>query len=187
MFKKPAATYEKVETTLVHELPASINREIGKIIVRWSYLEYCVQKIVWLLAGVPEIVGRFAIREPRFTDRLEMIRDLAPLRGIKWSEAKFQAYLQQATAAQNRRDLLAHGLWTKYPDGTLRVIHTRGQHPKNRTQVPHRSRKVSPEALFVTVPELQMMISRIDLLITEAVSLERDIQAQFLALPDKSE
>jgi hypothetical protein len=178
MSKKPAATFEKVESTLLYEVPASISREIGRIIVRWAYFEYFIQKVVWLLVDVDQTIGSYSVREPRITDRIDMIQDLASLRSIKLKEEEwFQAYRIQADAAQSRRDLLAHGLWTSYPDGSFRVIKTRGQHPKARSQVPHRSRKVAPEALSVTVRELKWMIGMIDLLITDAVNLEKFAQS----------
>jgi hypothetical protein len=182
MSKKSGATFEKVETNAIREVPATISREIGRIIVRWSYFEHYIQGIIWLLVGVDKTIGSFSVREPRVTERIYMIRDLASLRSIKLREESwFHDYWTQVDAAQSRRDLLAHGVWANYPDGTLRVVKTRGQHPKNRAQVPHRSRKISPEALSVTLPQLRWMIGRIDLLITEAVNLEKSVQEQLRA------
>jgi hypothetical protein len=187
MPKKPAATFEKVESALIYEVPASISREIGRIIVRWAYFEYSIQQVVWLLVGVDQITGSFSVREPRVTERIDMIQDLASLRSVKLKdELWFQAYRVQADAAQSHRDLLAHGLWTSYPDGSFRVVKTRGQHPKSRKQVPHRSRKVSPEALSVTAKELRWITGIIDLLVTDAVSLKKSVQEKLEASPSKS-
>jgi hypothetical protein len=187
MSKKPAATFEKVESALLYEVPASISREIGRIIVRWAYFEHSIQQVVWLLVGVDQTIGSYSVREPRITERIDMIQDLASLRSTKLKdELWFQAYRVQADAAQSRRDLLAHGLWTSYPDGSLRVVKTRGQHPKSRKQVPHRSRKVVPEGLSVTAKDLRWMTRMIDLLITDAVNLEKSAQEQLRASPGKS-
>ena len=187
MSEKPKPTFAKVAAKAIHELPTSISRELGRSIVRWSYFEHYIQKVIWALVGVDDIIGRYAVREPRITERIDMIRELAALRSIKLkSDAWFHDYWVQADAAQSRRDLLAHGLWANYPDGTLRVIRMRGQHPKNIKQIPHRSRKISPEGQSVTVAELRFVIGRIDLLIAEAVSLEKLAEEQLRALLDKS-
>lgn len=184
MPKKP--TYQKVETNALREVPASINREIGRIIVRWAFVEFCLQKIVWRLVGVDDAVGRLAIRDPRATDRIDMIVDLAALHSIKIDKAQIREFREQVNYGQIHRDILAHGLWGKYPDGSLRVVRSTGQHPKNIKQVPHRSRRVAPSALTVTVEQLRDAIEKIDWIIKYALELEVVIKKLLEASPKKS-
>src|SRR5258708_11874622 len=76
-----AKIVERVIGNAVYELRIPFSREIGRVIVHFAYFEQCVQEMVWDAMGVSEAVGRIAIREPRITDRLEMLRDLIGLRG----------------------------------------------------------------------------------------------------------
>jgi hypothetical protein len=38
---------ERASGTAVYNLPASMTREIGRIVVHWAYFEYCVQEMNW--------------------------------------------------------------------------------------------------------------------------------------------
>lgn len=124
-----------------------MQREIGKVVIRWAHLEYLIQSFIWELAGVDERVGRLAIREPRVSDRMDLVYDLAELLGAKVDTKQGTAFKNRLNELSGKRDLIAHGIWTKTPkDKTWRVILTRGTHRPD-ADVPHRKRKISPEAL----------------------------------------
>src|SRR5262245_8794648 len=72
---------EHVSGIATYQLPTAMSREIGRIMVRWAYFEHGVQEMNWGVANLPQSVGRIAMREPRVTDRLEMLADLIRLRG----------------------------------------------------------------------------------------------------------
>ena len=86
-------TIERVSGTAKYNLPASISREIGQIIVHWAHFEHIVQEMVWQTMQVSQQVGRIAVREPRVTDRLEMLRDLVKLRNAEWNDDLFKSIL----------------------------------------------------------------------------------------------
>jgi len=120
-------------------------REIGRIIVTWSHLENMLQRAIWDLAGVDEAIGRLAVREPRVTDRITLLCDLAGLRGLKLPPDLIKTLRKALEASGLIRDLLAHGAWGYDPIDKWMVIRTRGSYeqPVNHSK----NRKIDPEAL----------------------------------------
>jgi hypothetical protein len=144
------------------DLPASLSREIGRIVVRWAYLEFVVQQIIWNLAQVTFPVGRLAVREPRLEDRIVLVRHLAELRGINLPEKPVATLQTNSRTLARERDILAHGYWF-FEDGQWRVVLTRGKWPDND---PHPSSKsIVPEALVVTTEDLRKISEAIEVTI----------------------
>jgi hypothetical protein len=73
------------ELPITLKLPSFLLRDIGRIITHHSVLEWKLSRIVYTLLGIDPVAGRIAVREPRTTDRLEMIVDLLKLKGISVS------------------------------------------------------------------------------------------------------
>jgi hypothetical protein len=71
------------ELPITLELPASLQREIGKVVTRHAVLELKLSRIVYTLLGIDAVSGRISVREPRTTDRLDMIADLLKINKIK--------------------------------------------------------------------------------------------------------
>jgi hypothetical protein len=69
------------ELPITLKLPSFLLRDIGRIITHHSVLESKLSRIVYTLLGIDPV----AVREPRTTDRLEMIVDLLKLKGISVS------------------------------------------------------------------------------------------------------
>lgn len=59
-----------------YDIPAALAREIGRFLVTWAYFEHYVQVVIWNTLRITAEEGRIAVREPRITDRLDMICDL---------------------------------------------------------------------------------------------------------------
>src|SRR4051812_48071742 len=59
------------------DLPASMLRDIGRLIVRYAYIEQGLQAIIYKLVDVEPGIGRLAVREPgRLIDRFDLAIDL---------------------------------------------------------------------------------------------------------------
>ena len=58
------------------DVPAMMLREIGRVVVAYANLEYLLSEVIYLLLDVDPKRGRLAVREPRATDRLDVIQDL---------------------------------------------------------------------------------------------------------------
>lgn len=166
-----------------YDIPGDLSREIGNVLVRWAYLEHCLQTTIWNLAQVIQPIGRLAIREPRVEDRVRLIRDLAELRGIEIDQQATNAISSSARKNVTHRDTLAHGHWV-YDDetNTWLVILTRGKWSDDEPH--HRSRSVVPEALIVTVPALQGISTEIEKIIKLAELLSQQVENQLAPPPE---
>lgn len=162
-------------TPTLYDLPPSINRELGRIIVRCSYLEFYLQSIIWRLLQITVPMGRIATRMPRAEDRVDMIRDLAIVRKITLDENKLATLKKNIRGIWERRDTLAHGVWTKAPDNRWLVIKQAGNWPEHLA-TPVRSRRIMPEALTVNVDALRTITEGLDNTIESARKLSDLIQ-----------
>jgi hypothetical protein len=177
--------YPHIEHVATYELPPEFNQEIGAAMVRWGYYERSIQRIIWLLVGGGETIGRYAVREPRITERIEMIGDLAAMRSLTFDRKRLNNIVKLADWALRTRDLAAHGIWGKSPDGTWIVENTRGQHAKD-DDVPHRSRRSFPGAVIMNITELQRLTKTIEKLIADAKALEMAVQNALQPSPENS-
>jgi hypothetical protein len=108
------------------DLPATIAREIGRIIVRWAYLETIVQQIIWNLTQVAFPIGRLAVREPRLEDRITLLRNLAEVRGIDLPDKPISTLQTNCRNLARKRDILAHGHWF-FEEGQWHVVLSRAK------------------------------------------------------------
>jgi hypothetical protein len=151
---------DPVKGTARADLPASLAREIGRIIVHWSNFEYFVQSMVWQTIQVSEQVGRLAVRDARIADRLEMLRDLIKLRNGTWDDALFKSILERAKVVDAKRNLLAHGIWDVHAGSLLEgdvwyVQVARGSWPKNVKELIEGSKKINPEMMPIRLSNLR--------------------------------
>src|SRR5665811_1799988 len=68
---------------LTSDLPPSILREIGKICVAYSRIEWLLNKTIYDVLKVSSAEGRLAVRDPAPDQRVELIEDLMKLNNIK--------------------------------------------------------------------------------------------------------
>jgi len=161
------------QNPICDDIPASLAREVGRIIVKWASFENRLQMLIWDLIGVDHSVGRIAIREPRIDDRLMMFHQLTVLKGAKPNEAVFKQVVTSAKAVERLRDLLAHSPWVKRGK-EFRVISYKGNLPDQT--IKHRSRRISPEGMSVSVEGLQKIVTTIDGLIAFTRASRRDLE-----------
>jgi hypothetical protein len=153
---------ERVRGTARGDLPATLTREIGRIVVHWANFEYeyFVQTMVWQAMQVNEQVGRLAVREARVADRLELLRDLIQLRNGSWDEPLFKSILERAKIFDAKRNLLAHGIWDVHAGSVLEgdvwyVQVARGSWPKSLKDAIEGSKKINPEMVPMKVSDLR--------------------------------
>jgi hypothetical protein len=169
-----ARIIEHISGTAVYELRMPFSREIGRIIVHFAYVEQIVQEMAWGAMEISQPVGRVAVREPRITERLEMVRDLIGLRGGSWNEALYKSIHARASLLAAKRHLLAHGLWFYHrAKDEWHVQLTRGSWPKSEAELVAGSRKITPESVHITLEELRSVTSQISALISDVKELRR--------------
>jgi hypothetical protein len=150
-----------------YRLPAPISREIGRIVVHWAHFEDLVQYLNRQMVGLSDSQARIALREPRVTDRLEMLHELIKLKPSgQWDDELYRSILSRARLLTAKRDMLSHGVWGKRPDGWY-VQMTRGSWPKNLRELVQGSRKINPQMVPVTVDTLRETTEAIATLIDD--------------------
>lgn len=165
----------------VVDLPAPICREIGRVMVRWAHLEHAVQLIILNLMQVTLPYGRLAVREPRLEDRIQLLKNLADLRGIEIPSGPLSTLQKNSRDLARDRDTIAHGIWTNR-DGHYYVILSRGKWSDEN--VPHASRSAIPEALKVDVPSLRSITAGIDATTRLAMLLSQLVQQKLTPPPE---
>lgn len=164
------------------DLPPSLSREIGRLVVRWAHLEHTTQRIIWLLLKVSYPFGRIAVREPRIEDRLRMILSLAELRGMDLDTPAFRGLMSEVRLLAKERHTIAHGIWTNV-DGQWSVLLTRGSWADDGPHPP--SKNVVPEASPMSQETVASLVKRV--VAAEAVVNEiGDLVQQRLSRPPES-
>src|ERR1700719_2600519 len=116
---------ERIKNIARYDISAPLAREIGRFLVTWAHFEHYVQALVWSARELGAEAGRVAVREPRITDRLDMIRDLGELDNIEMDYVLLADIRKRADPLAGKRHLLAHCLWT-YDHGAWCALVTRG-------------------------------------------------------------
>ena len=137
----------------VTDLPSDLSCQIGISVVLFANLEWSLSRIAYAILGVDRNMGRIAVREPRATDRFDMICELLTYREIE-SKTDLKLLRQSIEECQETRNLLAHAVWVKEPDyGTFRILKTAGQWQPTPAHPQKTKRKVHPEALEFEVSD----------------------------------
>ena len=171
--------------TARYDLPNHITTRIGRISVRFSYLEYQLTQSVWLLVGVDYQLGRLVIRDQRPNDRVGLIETLANLKKVKLPSTKDIKDLRRVLAEiTEHRNLLVHGLWAQHNDGTWTVQDTSGSRNDQKLSPSKRKRVVLPEASGINFEFLDSLIKELDTAIGKASDLLSIIRSQVPASLD---
>ena len=113
------------------DLPATMVRERGRVIVRFAYLERYLQHIIYMLLETSAGIGRLAVREPnRLVDRLDLVLDIIAAKKltIPKLDVELKILREAIEDAADMRNLCAHGTWMRVPDkGAWAVLVARGQ------------------------------------------------------------
>jgi hypothetical protein len=145
-----------------HNLPAAFSREIGRIIIKFAYLEWYLKRVPIALLNISLAQGYVAVRSPRMSDLIDMIIDLekiGPTRLPPEMLAKLKADLPEI---ERRRDRIAHGGWAQ-EEGRCYLAVTAGNWPKySAKHVPTGKRKITPEMVEVPLSELRLQVDDLD-------------------------
>jgi hypothetical protein len=159
-----------------YDLPASLSREIGRVIVRWAHFESRMQVMIYYIAfaGAKNggALGRLAIRELKAGERADLLRHVADVQGVVLDRALLKAIRKKAVALSEKRNLLAHGIWTRDQEVGWVVRETRGSwaedHPKSRG----RKRSIEPQSIPMNVEDVREIVAELDALIADTEKLK---------------
>ena len=166
---------------LAKGLPRDLAASLGRMIARSSLLEIRLAQTLYRLAGVDERVGRITIGNPRGSDILSRMLELAQIRGLNLSPFPWPEYKKTLDDLKTRRDIFAHSPWIYNSTADRYVLFvTAGKWPKN-SATPSLSRRILPEGKEVTAKDLRFLRAEIDKAIIQAESLDRFVQLSLQA------
>ena len=163
---------------VVTDLPADMLQAIGRVIVEYAFLELQLSRIIYDLIRVDPKAGRVAVREPRATDRLEIILDLIDLKQFTLTDDEKKLLRKTTKTCLTQRDQLAHGAWVRDPNnGTLLLRLTKGQWQPIKGQRGKTKRVVKPEGISVSTADITAAGDVINLLSQRLVELRGALHA----------
>lgn len=153
---------QRVKTKARYDIPAPLAREIGRFLVTWAHFEHYVQAIIWSALKIGEEEGRLTVREPRVTERLDMIRDLGEFQNLEMDYVLLQEIRKKADPLAGKRHLLAHTIWTKI-DSHWCPLQTRGSWQEMQVEIldyPKGSKTLQPSAVPVTADDVREWVTQ---------------------------
>src|ERR1700732_1556408 len=105
-----------LELPTLSDLPPSLEREIGRIIVRFARLEWILSKMLFAALNINNVKGRIALKDHNAVERFEIIKRLATLSGLNTTKTDLGALKEAICAAQSQRNDLAHSVWMRMPE-----------------------------------------------------------------------
>ncbi len=159
------------------DLPSDYLVGLGRVVVRWSFVERQLMNIVYLLLGVSKKHGRVAVREPRADECITMIRQLMHLEKVTVHSIDLDRLSKALASIKNTRDTLAHGLWLQGPNDTV-LIQVTGGTWKPDPKSPKIAKRIDPEGMGVTPTDLETLSDQIKQMMQALDVLHREIEAQ---------
>lgn len=142
--------------------------------VEWARFEYLVQQMAWEALDLHPVEARIALREPRITDRLGMVRDILEQRGATLDKDAFVSIYSRSSDLASQRDLLAHGIWGHHFD-EWHIRRARGPWAKNLHAKVGRSRTINPEMVPMTLTALRKIRTEVQTLADDLSKLRKTV------------
>jgi hypothetical protein len=163
---------------IVTDLPEDYTRAIGRVAIKWAYLEHVFRITTYRLLDLDPKRGRVAVRDPRLKDYVNMIRDLAELAEINLPNNIFDGLIEALEETQVQRDMVVHGIWVRDRQSqALKVVRYSGTW-KPDPKKPKTSRRMKPEGVPTNPEDLDKVTESIDLLISVAIELGKAVHAE---------
>ena len=164
--------FQRVFQKTSYALPAAMNREIGRVVVRWTYLEHYIQRMIWAIAFDGDkkgaSLGRIAIREPSAKEsRLELLQWVAEVRNVNLDTRLLRSMKSKVRTLGDKRNLITHGTWTHVAGSGWCAQQTRGTWLEYKDG-PKGSKRITPEAVPLSLDDLRTLTAEIESLIENA-------------------
>lgn len=153
---------------------------IGLVMVRWSLLENALRRVAAAALDLTEAHGRIAIRSARAKEMVEMIRDIALIDGYTVGLHG----LNMVEELENRRNLLAHGIWFDGGESGPLLQDLQGHWPKNGDK-PKIKRRIIPAGAPISIWNLNDLLAAIETTTLNTYDVGRAIQERLEAYPRK--
>ena len=154
------------------DIPAPIAASLGRMIARFSYLEWRMAKTMFNLCGVDPKIGRIAIGAPRISDYPSRMKQVAYVVGLDLSPFPWSALEKILREVKEERDTFAHSVWLKHSKrGVYMIQDTRGSWQTASGE--KISKRIHPEGRKITAQDLIALRNEIEKAIHQADDLAR--------------
>lgn len=165
------------------ELPEDYLAGIGAVCFEWALQERALQYITYGLLKIGPKHGRVAVRSPRATDQITMIRQLMDIEKLT-TTVDLKLYSANLGRLEKLRDLVAHGTWLKGSAGEY-VLQDLSGTWKPDPHGPSVSKRITPAGMAVEAKNLLELASLIRIGRVGADQLGKELEAQRRALLSK--
>jgi hypothetical protein len=168
-----------------YDLPAPMCRDIGRLMVKFAYVENYLQGIVYLLVGCDQGTGRLAIREPRAAERLDLILDLIAAQNLTQPDVNFKDLRKALVEVQKMRNLCAHSPWTWADDHKAwALLVAQGQWAEiPKSDRARRNKKLFPEGSLIYRETIPFYIKVIDSISQTLREIQSNLATQLQSSP----
>jgi hypothetical protein len=149
------------------DIPQWISSEIGQVAAEWSVLERELEELIRLLMDADIQVVRIVTNQmnvgTRMATAINLIQAHILQKKLKRRDRnRFAKLRKQIEPVQTKRDILAHGLWSKY-QGNWHVLRLRQSRPtpELRPTLETLSRAVLPQREIITRGKLRSIAREI--------------------------
>jgi hypothetical protein len=171
------------------DLPKWITSRIGQIVVEWSVLERELEELIQMLVNTDIGFTRIMVNRLNARNRISSCHSL-----IEWyvfHKRIGDTFLKEfskienriANITQNKRDMVAHGLWS-FIKGNWWVLKHRGQRPTPELgpELKRLSRAFIPQRELITREKLDKIIQEV---ISDARAVQDFRERLYPAKPDE--
>jgi hypothetical protein len=178
--------FEFLTLQTVVDLPSSLEREIGRAIVRYARLEFILAQMLFYALNLTPVRGRAAIKDESATVRFDLIKSLNAMDGLPAPKANLIDLRKAIDTAQQQRNELAHSTWMRNSSGELLMRIARGERDNDCGKAVSKSRKVAPEGASYSVELARSLTALIDGAASGLLEWNEEIVAQRAAQDKRS-
>jgi hypothetical protein len=170
------------------DLPATMARDVGRLIVRYAYLEQYLQHVIYMVLGISAGTGRIVVREQgRLTERLDMLLDLIAAKNLTPPDEDFKQLREAIEDAMEIRNLCAHSTWTWSTEHQgWAVLVSRGSWEGiPRAERARRNKRLFPEGQIIRHKTLKLYVTGLEALEKAFRRIQANLEAQLQSSPQK--
>jgi hypothetical protein len=152
---------------------------LGRVIVRWAHFEHMMQSAIYAVAFAQDeaggALGRLAIRELKAGERADLLRHVADVRRYGLDRALLKEIKNKAVALSEKRNLVAHCLWTRDQEVGWVARETRGAWAEDHPESRGRKRSIEPESVPMNTEDVRQIVAELDALIADTKKLRESL------------
>lgn len=158
---------------------------IGRVIARWSYLQWFITEIIYKMVGTGPKQARVSLQKFRAEQFVTIFKRLAEIREITFPDDLTNGLGAELQAAEWKRNFLAHGLWLRDPDTNNPCVwHVSGAWEAGPLQGTPRALK--PQAVTITCEYFQQTIREIDKVVLRLRQIALHVDEKLAAAGDQA-